>query len=551
MLKVENDYAIPEETRRVVKKAFPKGNRYIRLRDELGPLFRDEDFAKLYPDRGQPGWSPWRLALVTVMQYMENLTDRQAANAVRARMDWKYALGLSLEDAGFDYSVLSEFRQRLLKGEKEELLLERILKAAEEKGLLEGKQTQRTDATWAVAHIRRMNRLEMVGETVRRVLDDVAQVAPDWLREHMQPEWGERYGRRVEMYRLPKSKAGQAELATAIGKDGYALLDAILRGEDTPPGLSELWSVEVLRRIWVQQYYRAEERVTWRSKEKEGLPPAALMIGSPDDVEARYAGKRGFYWTGYKCHYTETCDPDQPRLVTHVETTPATTHDAQVIPTIQRDLQARGRAPQRQLADAGYATLETLQTSRDNGIDLLAPLLEDRSWQAREQTGYDHTHFQLDWEKRTATCPQNKTSASARDGQGRNGLPVMTFRFSPEDCQPCPARSLCTRATKGGRQVTVYAEPLYTLLQELRARQDTDAFRTAYSKRAGVEGTISQAVRTANLHRARYWGLARTHLQHVATAAALNLTRLADWLTGSRPVVNRPAPFAQLALTPT
>jgi len=549
MLKVETDYSIPEETRRVVKQAFPKGNRYIRLRDELGTVFRDEDFEELYAERGQPGWSPWRLALVTVMQYMENLTDRQAAEAARARMDWKYALGLPLEDAGFDYSVLSEFRKRLLGGGKEGVLLERILEVAKAKGLLEGKQTQRTDATWTVAHIRRMNRLEMVGEAVRRVLDDVAQMAPAWLQKHLSPAWRERYGRRVEMYRLPKSKAGQEELATAIGEDGYALLAAILLGEDTPPELARLWSVEVLRRIWVQQYYRQDEQVVWRNKEKEGLPPAAQMIGSPDDVEARYAGKRGFYWTGYKCHYTETCAPDQPRLVTQVETTPATTHDAQVLPKIQRDLQARGRAPQQHLADAGYATLETLQTSRKHGIDLLSPLLEDRSWQARQQTGYDHTHFHLDWEHRTATCPQHKTSVSAQEGQARNGLPVVTFRFSPKDCQPCPARAQCTRATKGGRQITVYAEPLYTLLQELRARQDTDAFRTAYSQRAGVEGTISQAVRTADLHRARYWGLARTHLQHVATAAALNLARLADWLTGSRPVAKRPSPFAQLAPT--
>jgi transposase len=430
------------------------------------------------------------------------------------------------------------------------LLLEGILGVAEEKGLLEGKQTQRTDATWTVAHIRRMNRLEMVGETVRRVLDDAAQVASEWLRERLQPEWVERYGQRIEMYRLPKSKAGQTELATAIGKDGYVLLEAILLGEDTPPELVDLWSVEVLQRVWIQQYYREEGRVIWRSKEKEGLPPASQMIGSPDDVEARYAGKRGFYWTGYKCHYTETCDPDQPRLVTHVETTPATTHDSRVIADIQRDLQARNRAPQQHLADSGYATLDTLQTSHDNDINLLAPLLEDRSWQARQQTGYDHTHFHLDWENRTATCPQNKTSVSARDDQARNGLPVVDFRFSSKDCQPCPARSLCTRATKGGRQITVYAEPLYSLLQKLRTRQDTDAFRTTYNKRAGVEGTMSQAVRTANLHQARYWGLARTHLQHVATAAAINLTRLANWLSGSRPIVKRPTPFAKLAPVP-
>jgi len=550
MLKVEKKYIIPEETARVARKAFPKGNRYIQLRDKLGALFHDEDFVELYAKKGQPGWSAWRLAWVTVMQYMENLTDRQAAEAVRARLDWKYVLGLSLEDAGFDYSVLSEFRQRLLEGGKEGLLLERILEAAERKGLLEGKHTQRTDATWVTARIRKMNRLEMVGEAVRRVLDDIAQVASQWLQEHMQSEWGERYGRRVEMYRLPKSKAKQQELALAIGKDGYYLLESIFFGEDTPGELAALRSVEVLQRIWVQQYYREGEKVVWRSKEKEGLPPASLMVGSPDDIDARYAGKRDYYWTGYQCHYTETCDPDQPHLITQVETTPATTHDSCTIADIQGDLQARGWEPKQHLADAGYATLRTLQTSHQNGIELLSPLLKDRSWQARQKDAYDHTQFRFDWENRTATCPQGKISASAKDGRSRSGLPTLRFRFAKEDCLPCPARARCTRS-KHGRQLTVFAEPYYRLVQQHRAWQESEAFRARYRHRAGIEATISQAVRIANLHRARYWGLACTHLQHVATAGAINLIRLSNWLTGLRPVVSRPTPFAQLALAPS
>jgi len=546
MLKIRNDYEIPEETSRIVKKAFPKGNRYIQLRDEVGPLFREEDFQALYAEKGQPGWSAWRLAMVTVMQYMENLTDRQAAEAVRARLDWKYVLSLSVDDAGFDYSVLSEFRQRLLEGEKEDILLEGVLKAAEERGLLAGKHTQRTDATHVVARLRRMNRLEVAGETVRRVLDDAAQVEPEWLRERMKAKWVERYGRPVEMYRLPKSKTGQGELAVQIGEDGYFLLETILLGEDTPSTLSDLWSVEVLRRIWVQQYYREEGKVTWRSK-NEGLPPASQMIGSPDDVDARYAGKRNMYWMGYKCHYTETCATDQPRLITHVETTPATTHDSQVIENVQLDLQEQERAPKKHLADSGYATVNTLKDSRDRGIDLLAPLLEDTSWQARQNTGYDHAHFQFDWEQRTATCPQNKTSISAKDRQARNGLPTVQFSFSRQDCQTCPAHSKCTRAKETGRQVAVYADPLYSLIQELKKRQDQESFKAVYQKRAGVEGTISQAVRTAGLRRARYWGLARTHLQHVATASAINLARLSNWLSGLRPVVQRPSPLSALA----
>ena len=136
MLKPEKNVAIPEMTQIVAKAAFPKGNLFIKMRDELGPIFEDDAFAELYPGLGQPAESPARLALVTVMQYVENLTDRQAAEAVRGRIDWKYALGLELSDPGFDYSVLSEFRDRILAGGQEQRLLEKLLEQFRGRGLL-------------------------------------------------------------------------------------------------------------------------------------------------------------------------------------------------------------------------------------------------------------------------------------------------------------------------------------------------------------------------------------------------------------------------------
>jgi transposase len=165
MLKKTSDDAIPAETVRIVRKAFPKGNLYIRLRDELGSIFQDEQFSELYSSTGQPGWPAWRLALVTIMQFMENLTDRQTAEAIRARLDWKYALGLKLDDPGIDHSVLNEFRERLLEGGKEWILLQRLLDVARERKLL-GTKTQRTDSSYILARIRQMNRLEVVGEAM-------------------------------------------------------------------------------------------------------------------------------------------------------------------------------------------------------------------------------------------------------------------------------------------------------------------------------------------------------------------------------------------------
>ncbi len=330
MLKPEQHTDIPELTKLVAASAFPNGSVVMTMRDELGVLFEDEAFAELYPGLGQPAESPGRLALVTVMQYMENLTDRQAADAVRGRIDWKYALGLELSDAGFDHSVLCEFRQRLIEGGREMILLDQILDRLEAKALLKGKKQQRTDATHVLGAIRAMNLLELVGETMRLVLNELAQVAPTWLQSQVDGEWVERYGRRFERSRLPKTSEKRQALAERIGADGYQLLQAILTGA-TPEEVRRWPRVEIMRRIWLQHYYVDDTGIHWRTKKTWGQPPANLMIASPHDLDAKYRVKRKMGWIGCQVHLTETCEPDAPRVITQVETTPATTHDVHLV----------------------------------------------------------------------------------------------------------------------------------------------------------------------------------------------------------------------------
>jgi len=238
---------VPDETARVAHAAFPKGHPYLTFRDVLGTIFQDEDFAALFPAWGQPGLPPWRLALVTIMQFRENLADRQAAEAVRARIDWKYLLSLELTDPGFDFSVLSEFRDRLLAGSAEELLLDKLLERCRALGLLTARGQQRTDSTHVLAAVRVLNRLELVAETLRAALNAVATVAPDWLQAITPLAWYERYSRRIEESRLPKATAAREAYAQTVGEDGFLLLDA-LDTPDTPEGLRELSSIEALRR---------------------------------------------------------------------------------------------------------------------------------------------------------------------------------------------------------------------------------------------------------------------------------------------------------------
>src|SRR4051812_44367883 len=265
-------------TARVARAAFPKGNPYLRLRDELGPVFRDGDFADLYPRRGQPALPPWRLALVTVMQFAEDLSDRRAADAVRGRIDWKYALGLELEDPGFDFSVLSEFRGRLTAGGAERLLLDEMLEACKARGLLTARARQRTDSTHVLAATRDLNRLELVGETLRATVNALATVPPEWLRLRVPPEWFDRYPARVEETRLPKGQEARSAHAEVIGGDGYRLLDA-LRGDAAASWLWQVPAVEVLRRVWLTQFYVDDGRVCWRTA--ADLAPAGPRVNTP------------------------------------------------------------------------------------------------------------------------------------------------------------------------------------------------------------------------------------------------------------------------------
>ncbi len=239
---------VPKETARIARAAYPKGNMYMQMRDVLGSIYTDEDFADLFPKEGQPAEAPWRLALVTVMQFVENLSDRQAADAVRGRIDWKYLLGLELTDAGFDASVLSEFRLRLVEHHAEERLLEKMLTLFGQKGWLKARGRQRTDSTHVLAKIRALNRVLCVWETMRAALNSLAVVAPDWLLAHSQQEWVDRYGPRSEDSRSPLGEAERLAFAEEIGQQGRELLDAVF-DSTAPQWLRQIPSVEILRQV--------------------------------------------------------------------------------------------------------------------------------------------------------------------------------------------------------------------------------------------------------------------------------------------------------------
>ncbi len=499
----------------------------MKMYDELGTIYKDSDFLELFPARcGKSAISPARLALITVMQFAEGLSDSQAADAVRSRIDWKYVLGLDLTDSGFDSSVLSEWRNRLSEQGLANKLLDLMLLRFQEKNLIKYRGKQRTDSTQMIAAIRQVNRLELVGETLRAALNEIATVAPEWLKQIMSEDWYERYRWRFDDYRLPKKKNEREQLARQIGLDGNYLLDQVWRINDQDLEVRYLWGVEVLRLVWVQQYTVINEQLVWRNPDSSGLPPNSICIESPYDIEARNSSKRGINWTGYKVHFTETCDEKSPNLITNVETTSATTPDGEVTSTVHQKLAAKNLLPDEHLVDAAYVdAYQLVESHQIYQVSLIGPVAVDTSWQAKSQTGFDVSTFIIDWDKQVVQCPQGHWSRLWRHAYDTNGNPLIEVVFDRHTCGACPVRNNCTSSTRAPRKLKLRPQAEYEALAARRREQLSTEFKLRYASRSGIEGTISQAVRRFDLRRTRYWGLAKTHLHNVATACAINLSR--------------------------
>ena len=549
---------VPELTARMARAASRRGNLAMRIRDELGVVYADEQFAAVFATRGRPGISPAQLMIVSVLQFTEDLTDRQAAEAVRDRITWKYALGLELDDPGFDPSVLSEFRDRLVAGDLTHLALDSLLARLKEQGLLTGGGRARTDATHVFAGIRSLHRLDLAGETVRAALEALAAAAPDWLTGVIDRSWQDRYGARLDRLgaRTPTDKTKRLQLMITYGQDGYHLLDQVY-APSAPHWLRQIPAVQVLRQVWIQQFYRDVDSVTGRQEVRrreqapdgDGLPPASDRIVSPYDLDARWGAKRGLVWPDYKVHFTETCNTptssdttssdttssgraecgDAPNLITNVVTTHASVSDATMTPVIHQQLAAKGLLPADHLVDSAYPSAQEIVAARLRGLTLISPLSQDRSPQARAGGGYDRSAFTIDYTTQTVTCPQGRTSTSWSPVRDR-GTSRIVIGWSHHDCMPCPAKTACTKAKS--RHINILPRDQHEALTAARTEQSTPQWRTRYATRAGVEGTMRQTTHITGIRHARYRGQPKTALEHTLAATAINLIRLEAYWTG-------------------
>jgi transposase len=487
---------IPPATARVARAAFPQGNRYLRVADALETRFTDDAFLARFPTPGPPAHPPWRLALVTILPCAAGRSDRPAAHAVRGRIDWQDVRRLELTDAGFEASVLSACRPRLITGAAASLLLDPLRTWCRDRQLVKARGRQRTDSTPLLAAGRALNRLEVVGDTLRHALQTLAVVAPAWLRTVRDPDGQERYARRAEEDRLPTTQAARAALTLTLGPDGWRSLAAVDH-PDAAPGRREVPAMAILRRVWRPKYGWDGTPLRWR--EAANLPPAARFLSSPDDPEAHDARQHTTPWGGDTGHRTDTCEDDLPHLSTPIDTTPGPTGDGAAPPQIHAALQQRGLLPGTPSVDTGFLDADLLVKRRDDdGVDLLGPTRLDEHWHAREGAGFDVQPCQIEGDQPQARCPAGKTRISWTPAVDHRGHAVITVKCSSTDGRRGDHVSQCLRAKQRDprRTRTLRPQPPDQALQGARPRAATEAFHGADARRAGIEGTLSRGTRS-------------------------------------------------------
>ncbi len=538
--------AIPPDTAQVGRQILDEHDPYRLVGEQVNSFLTLADFAAFYDDLGRGGICPIILALVTVFQFLENIPDRVAAQWVRTRLDWKYALHLPLAAPGFHYADLCNFRQRLLAHHAERVIFERVLQWVRALGFLKRHGQQRTDSTHMLGGVERMSRLELAWETLRVTLRALQAAAPTWYAAVIPAAFAEVYAQRQSDWRLSKDEVPAA--LQRAGQDGFWLLARLAQ----PPAASvrDLPEVAVLTTVWAQQFEQAAGRTVVRQPPITGTE----VVTNPHDPDARWSKKRRTEWVGYKLQVTETAEAAVPRppadspgpggenpppppppaapggsppvhFITDIDISAANAGDSEALPAIQARLIARDLQPIEQTVDQAYVSGPNLAHSQTLGIELVGPAPEPPG---NKLAGYRQADFTVDWTAQTVTCPAGLTTtqwhaAPAPEAPTDPQRQEITVRFGAV-CRLCPLRAACQPSREG--RVLVFSA-FHAELSARRAEQTTPKFKARLRRRAGIEGTLFGLVRAHGARRARYRGTAKVRLQALFIGAAANLKRLA------------------------
>jgi transposase len=504
----------------VCGELFGSADRYRLFREKILPklLTLRGELESLYcGNNGRPAIDPVILCGVTLLQFMEKVADRRAAEQVVYHLGWKYALDLELAYEGFHPTVLVYFRDRLEENQAERILFDGILDLLIELGLIKRGGKQRIDSTHILGYVKEMSRLECAVETVRLALEEIA----GGLVGSKRPEFWERiwvlYVQSEVGWWL--SKAERDNRYRQCGQDMKDLLEWI---DNHDPKLAEIESVKLLRRVFEEQFEVVEGTVNSRRTR----PPRAVQ--NPHDPDAHYADKGTKQWIGYKVHVMESVDPEEPAKVKaepgeHFITEILTTEAAQdemtgLTESLKRQQEHHEIKPAAVYADGGYVTESTLSQAEGNAMELLGPTRPDP-----HKGPYNADGFVVDVENEQAVCPQGRTSTQCSlISDSHMGTEYYRLEWGSQ-CDSCPVQKQCTRAKSGRRMLVVGLR--HDLVQKRREQMRADDFSQSMHPRNGIEGTHSELVRGHALRRTKYRGLNRVALSHYLMGAACNVKR--------------------------
>ena len=492
-----------------------------RARGQLEPCY--------CADNGRVAVEPVLLLGVSLLQYLENVPDRQAVEMLRYHAGWNLALNCQMGDSVFHPTTLVHFRQRLLQKDLNALGFEAVVDALAEAGLVQRRSRQRLDSTQMFGRVSRMSRLDCVRETIRLALQEMSSGLP---QEQQPPWWPLLWDRYVDTqadYRASVETLGR-KLVEA-GQDARRLLVWLASASEAKWGRGK--QVQLLGRVFADQFEVVAGAQEVQPKTKEQL--GSERVQNPHDPEATYAskgnGEQRKEHVGYKVQVAETvCEavlaPGEPTrnfiigMVTHA----ARESDEQGALKMEAEQQAMGLAkPPVHYVDAAYVSTEKLVEAAADGRELIGPAPRCAN---NNEGRFQSEAFQVQVEQRRATCPAGQLNTQcSRLAEKATGRVAYRFEWDTATCAACLLRLQCIKAEHKHRSLVV--GEYHTVLQTRRQEQQTDAFKARLKHRNAIEGTQSELVRAHGLRRARYRGLAKTKLQNYFIGAACNVKR---WL---------------------
>jgi len=498
----------------VMKNFLDENDPMMIFSREIHPLFNDKDFEECYSKIGRKGKSPAFLAMITLLQWKESLSDMETMNAVKKWLDWKIALHLPVNaDYQFDSSTLCVFRKRLKENNMMSIVFDKILNKIRDLGFIKKNTKQRIDATHIVKYVNRISTTDLLFRAVKHLMLEIKKLDLEFYNTEIPEDLQERYENKFSSFGLSKEKRGSRQ--AEIVEDGYRIKLILQKlQKETRDSLQQL---EIMEKIFSENIIISYKEVNKKTfLEIKEIETPKQTIFDPTDPSIQLGKKGKVCWVGEKCHIVETALKGEKNFIVGIIQQTAQENDRKILPNLKEMNEKLGLKPEKTFADGNYMSATAIRDYSERKEKLMGYVQKDTSI---KEKGYRVQDFNINIETMNAICPTGKKSVKTSKHKKSSRI-----HFDREDCQSCEFFEKCVASKNGKRILTVIDD--YEYLKARRMEQESKDFRKEMSVRAQVEGTISELVRFHGIRCIRYKGKKGRKMQYYMAAAALNLKRL-------------------------